>query len=293
MSFFIQIIVSGLTLGAMYALAAVGLALVWGSFNMLNMSHGVIMTLGAYFSLIWAERLGLTLALALPFAMVCAAAVGVVIYFVSAHWMLKRRNFDVAIIIATFGVGMALENGLLKTFGGEPYAQPLSLRSYSFLVGEVPISYQRLVIWGVALVLILLVGLFLTRTDIGRAVRATAQNRDGARLVGVPVRRVYVLVLALASALAAVSGVMLSSVKDITPLMGGEPLLKAFIVIVLSGLGNVVGALYAALIVGVIESTVSVMLGAQYGFTAILLFVIAALLWRPAGIFGRSVVARQ
>ena len=114
-----------------------------------------------------------------------------------------------------------------------------------------------------------------------------------ARLVGVPVRRVYVLVLALASALAAVSGVMLSSIKDITPLMGGEPLLKAFIVIVLSGLGNVIGALYAALIVGIIESTVSVMLGAQYGFTAILLFVIFALLWRPAGIFGRAMTVRQ
>ncbi len=293
MSFFIQIIVSGLTLGAMYALAAVGLALVWGSFNMLNMSHGVIMTLGAYFALIWAEMLGLPLALALPFAMVCGAALGVAIYFISAHWMLKRRNFDVAIIIATFGVGMAMETGMLRVFGGEPFSQPLSVRSYSFMVGEVPVSYQRLVIWGVALVLIVLVGLFLTRTDMGRAIRAVAQNRDGARLVGVPVRRVYVLVLALASALAAVSGVMLSSIKDITPLMGGEPLLKAFIVIVLSGLGNVIGALYAALIVGIIESTVSVMLGAQYGFTAILLFVIFALLWRPAGIFGRAMPVRQ
>ncbi|MGD9535626.1 MAG: branched-chain amino acid ABC transporter permease [Alphaproteobacteria bacterium] len=293
MSFFIQIIVSGLTLGAMYALAAVGLALVWGSFNMLNMSHGVIMTLGAYFALIWAQMLGLPLALALPFAMVCGAVVGVVVYFISAHWMLRRRNFDVAIIIATFGIGMAMETGLLRIFGGEPFAQPLSVRAYSFMVGEVPVSYQRLVIWGVALVLIVLVGLFLTRTDMGRAVRAVAQNRDGARLVGVPVRRVYVLVLALASALATVSGVMLSSIKDITPLMGGEPLLKAFIVIVLSGLGNVVGALYAAVIVGIIESAVSVMLGAQYGFTAILLFVIFALLWRPAGIFGRAVTARQ
>jgi branched-subunit amino acid ABC-type transport system permease component len=293
MSFFIQIVVSGLTLGAMYALAAVGLALVWGSFNMLNMSHGVIMTLGAYFALIWAEMLGFPLWMALPFAMVCGAIVGIAVYFISAHWMLRRRNFDVGIIIATFGIGMAMETSLLRIFGGEPFSQPLSVRSYSFMVGEVPVSYQRLVIWGVALVLILLVGLFLTRTDMGRAVRAVAQNRDGARLVGVPVRRVYVLVLGLASALAAVSGIMLSSIKDITPLMGGEPLLKAFIVIVLSGLGNVVGALYAALIVGMIESAVSVMLGAQYGFTAILLFVIFALLWRPAGIFGRAQTARQ
>jgi branched-chain amino acid transport system permease protein len=297
MDFFVQIIVSGLTFSAMYALAAVGLVLVWGAFNMLNMAHGIIMTLGAYFALLWAEFFGLPLIFAAPFAMLCGGLVGAMVYFVSAHWMIKQRNFETTIIIATFGLGMAMEAGLLKLlselFHSSPYAQPLSMGAKSFIVATVPVSYQRLIIWGAALFLILILAAFLKRTTFGRAIRAVAQDSDAARLMGVRVRNVYIAVLALASALAGVSGIMLSSVKDVHPLMGGALMLKAFIVIVLAGLGNLTGALYAALLIGMVEATVKVLIADQYGFTAILILVILALIWKPAGIFGRSTVARQ
>ena len=297
MNFFIQIIVSGLTFGAMYALAAVGLALVWGAFNMLNMAHGIIMTLGAYFVLVWAELFGLPLWFAGPFAFIAGGIVGAVIYFISAHWMLTQKNFEVTIIIATFGLGMALEAGLLKLlrelFQAAPYAQPLSLGADSFLVGDVPVSYQRLIIWAVAVVLIVLVALFLTRTTMGRAIRATAQNRDAARLMGVKVKRVYVIVLALASGLAGVAGIMLSSFKDVVPLMGQTPMLKAFIVIVLAGLGNMTGALYAALLIGMVEAAVKVLFADKWGFLAMLVVVVIAIIWRPAGLFGKHQIARQ
>ena len=297
MNFFIQIIVSGLTFGAMYALAAVGLALVWGAFNMLNMAHGIIMTLGAYFVLVWAELFGLPLWFAGPFAFLAGGIVGAVIYFISAHWMLTQKNFEVTIIIATFGLGMALEAGLMKLlrelFQAAPYAQPLSLGADSFLVGDVPVSYQRLIIWAVAVALIVLVALFLTRTTIGRAIRATAQNRDAARLMGVKVKRVYVIVLALASGLAGVAGIMLSSFKDVVPLMGQTPMLKAFIVIVLAGLGNMTGALYAALLIGMVEAAVKVLVADKWGFLAMLVVVVIAIIWRPAGLFGKHQIARQ
>ena len=297
MNFFIQIIVSGLTFGAMYALAAVGLALVWGAFNMLNMAHGIIMTLGAYFVLVWAELFGLPLWFAGPFAFLAGGIVGAVIYFISAHWMLTQKNFEVTIIIATFGLGMALEAGLMKLlrelFQAAPYAQPLSLGADSFLVGDVPVSYQRLIIWAVAVVLIVLVALFLTRTTMGRAIRATAQNRDAARLMGVKVKRVYVIVLALASGLAGVAGIMLSSFKDVVPLMGQTPMLKAFIVIVLAGLGNMTGALYAALLIGMVEAAVKVLVADKWGFLAMLVVVVIAIIWRPAGLFGKHQIARQ
>ena len=156
-----------------------------------------------------------------------------------------------------------------------------------------PVSYQRIIIWGAALFLILLLAMFLRRTKYGRAIRAVAQDRDAARLMGVQVRNVYITVLALASALAGVSGIMLSSFKEIHPLMGGALMLKAFIVIVLAGLGNLTGSLYAALLIGMVEATVKVLIADKYGFTAILILVILALIWKPAGIFGRSTVARQ
>ncbi len=297
MDYFVQIIVSGLTFSALYALAAVGLVLVWGAFNMLNLAHGIIMTLGAYFALMWAELFGFPLVLAAPFAMLCGGAVGVVIYFISAHWMIRQRDFETTIIIATFGLGMAMEAGLLKLlrelYHSSPYAQPLSLGAKSFLVATVPVSYQRLIIWVAALILILLLALFLRRTNFGRAIRAVAQDSDAARLMGVRVRNVYITVLALASALAGVSGIMLSSFKEIHPLMGGALMLKAFIVIVLAGLGNLTGSLYAALLIGMVEATVKVLIADKYGFTAILILVILALIWKPAGIFGRRTVARQ
>jgi len=229
--------------------------------------------------------------------MLCGGIVGAMVYFISAHWMIKQRDFETTIIIATFGLGMAMEAGLLKLlrelFHTSPYAQPLSMGADSFLVATVPVSYQRIIIWGGALFLILLLGMFLKRTKFGRAIRAVAQDRDAARLMGVQVRNVYITVLALASALAGVSGIMLSSFKEIHPLMGGALMLKAFIVIVLAGLGNLTGSLYAALLIGMVEATVKVLIADKYGFTAILILVILALIWKPAGIFGRSTVARQ
>ena len=128
---------------------------------------------------------------------------------------------------------------------------------------------------------------------MGRAIRATAQNRDAARLMGVKVKRVYVIVLALASGLAGVAGIMLSSFKDVVPLMGQTPMLKAFIVIVLAGLGNMTGALYAALLIGMVEAAVKVLVADKWGFLAMLVVVVIAIIWRPAGLFGKHQIARQ
>ncbi len=293
MSYAVQIVVSGLTLGSMYALAAVGLSLVWGAFNCLNMAHGAAMALGAYFTLIAVNALGLPIVVSLPFAMVCGALVGTAIYYVSVHFMLDTRNYETNIIIATFGIGMVVENSLLRIFGGYPFAQPLTIPGVVTIISDVPVNWRSVAIWVVAAVLMVALGLLLTRTRIGRAIRAVAQNRDGAKLMGVPVARVYVQVLMLASMLAAVSGIMLSTITQIVPYMGNSPLLKAFIVICLAGLGNMVGALYAALLVGFIEAAASTLWAPQYGFPVILVVVILALVWRPEGLFGRVMVARQ
>ncbi|MBM3518051.1 MAG: branched-chain amino acid ABC transporter permease [Alphaproteobacteria bacterium] len=293
MDYLIQIIVSGLTLGSMYALSAVGLSLVWGSFNCLNMAHGSVMALGAYFTLIAVDSIGFPVWVSLPFAMVGGALVGTAVYYLSVHWMLNTRNYETNIIIATFGIGMVMENGLLKIFGGYPYAQPLTVQGVAGLIGNVPVNYRSIVIWVVAAVLMVALGLLLTRTRAGRAIRAVAQNRDGAKLMGVPVARVYVQVLMLASLLAAVSGILISTTLQIVPYMGANPLLKAFIVICLAGLGNILGALYAALLVGLVEASASTLWAPQYGFPVILVVVILALIWRPEGLFGRVMVARQ
>ena len=136
------------------------------------------------------------------------------------------------------------------------------------------------------------VAFILNRTRMGRAIRATAQNRDAAQLMGIRVGRVYAQVLAISGALAAVSGVMISSLSGLLPNMGGDPMLKAFVICVVAGLGNVYGAVLAAIVLGLLEAVIQYEIGVQYSFAILLVIVIAVLIWRPSGIFGRSQVVR-
>ncbi len=291
MDVFVQILASGLTLGAMYAISTIGLALVYGSLNMLNMAHGALLALGGYVCLYVMQSLGLPAIVALAAAMAVCGVVGLLIYLLAASPMLSARNFETRIFIATIGIGAVLENLILKGFGPQPVAQPLNLTG-AVVIGAVHIPYQNILILAVAILLMAAVALLLNRTRMGRAIRATAQNRDAAQLMGIRVGRVYAQVLAISGALAAVSGVMISSLSGLLPNMGGDPMLKAFVICVVAGLGNVYGAVLAAIVLGLLEALIQYEIGVQYSFAILLVLVIAVLIWRPAGIFGRSQVVR-
>ena len=291
MDVFIQIVVSGLTLGAMYAISTVGLSLVYGSLNMLNMAHGAILTMGGYAAFAVSQQLGWPPAFGLLGALAVGAGVGLLI-FVSTTWpLLKSRNFETNVFIATIGVGAVMENLVLKLFG--PYARPQPLNIPGGVkLGAVLVPYQNIAILGVAVAMMALVAMLLQRSRVGRAIRATAQNRDAARLMGVHVVRVYAQVLALSGALAALSGVMISSLATLSPTMGGDPMLKAFIICVVAGLGNTYGAVAAAIVIGLLEAATQYVLGVRFGFAFLLLIVIGVLIWRPAGLFGKTRVVR-
>ena len=288
----IQIVVSGLTLGAMYALSTIGLSLVWGSLNMLNMAQGALLAIGGYASYAAITALGLPVILGLPAAMLVGFLVGLAVYFVVVRFMLNDPAFETNVIIATVGLAIVLENVVLKLFGAYPFTQPFQLPD-GLRIGAVYVPYQNLVIMAVSLVLMAATAWLIARTRMGRAIRATAQNRDGALLMGVPVRRVFAQVLALGGVLAAVSGVMLSSITTLAPTMGYDPMLKAFIICVIAGLGNTMGALFAAFALGLIEAGVQFELGVRFGFPVLLLLVIVALILRPEGVFSRRRTARQ
>jgi branched-subunit amino acid ABC-type transport system permease component len=287
----IQVLASGLTLGAMYAVSTVGLSLVWGALGMLNMAHGAILTFGGYACYYAIAALGLPVPLGLPVAMAVGALIGIAIYHATVRTMLKSRSFETTIIIATVGIGSALENLALKLFGAYPIPQPLTVAG-GFSIAGVYVPNQNLMILVVALVLMVAMALLLQRTRAGRAIRATAQNREAAQLMGVRVGLVYAQVLALSGALAAVSGIMVSSLATLSPNMGGDPMLKAFIICVVAGLGNVPGAAIAAVVLGVIEAAAQFLFGVRFGFATLLLLVIVVLIWRPYGLFGRQQVVR-
>jgi branched-subunit amino acid ABC-type transport system permease component len=291
MDVFVQIVASGLTLGAMYAVSTIGLALVYGSLNMLNMAHGALLALGGYVCLYAMTALGLPALAGIAAAMVVCGLSGLAIYHLAARPMLISKNFETQIFIATIGLGAVLENIILRLFGPQPVAQPLNLTG-ALVIGGVHVPNQNMLILAVAGLLLGIVAWLLNRTRMGRAIRATAQNRDAAQLMGIRIGRVYAQVLALSGALAAVSGIMISSLSGLLPNMGGDPMLKAFVICVVAGLGNVYGAAAAAIMLGVLEALIQYLFGVQYSFAILLALVIAVLIWRPAGLFGRSQVVR-
>lgn len=287
----IQIIASGLTLGAMYAVSTVGLSLVWGSLGMLNMAHGGLMAFGGYAAWYAMDALGLPLPLGLLAAVLAGGLLGALTYHGAVRFMLRQKAFETNVVIATVGLAFVLENAVLKLFGAQAQRQPLQVEG-AITVGNVVVPLQNILILATALLLMLLVALLLQKSRIGRAVRATAMNREAAQLMGVRVGRIYTLVLVLAGALAAVSGVMISSLTGLSPGMGADPMLKAFIICVVAGLGNVYGAVGAALALGLIEALAQFVLGVRFGFATLLLIVIVVLIWRPNGLFGRQQVTR-
>ena len=286
MDVFFQILASGLTLGAVYAISTVGLALVFGAMNMLNMSHGALMALGGYMAWFTMTGLGLPPVAGMLVAVLVCAGVGVLIYLLIAGPMLHSEGFETRVFIATIGFGAMLESVILMAFGPQPKPQPLAVQG-GLSVAEVHLPVQNLLILVLAMMLMAALALLLQKSRIGRAIRATAQNRDAARLMGVRVGRVYALVLAISGGLAAVSGITVSSLSSLLPNMGGDPMLKAFIICVVAGLGRVPGSVIAALFIGLFEAVVQYTVGVRFSFASLLLLVIVVLIWKPQGVFGR------
>lgn len=289
-----SVLVAGLTTGALYALATVGLSLVWGSMGMLNMAHAAMLTLGGYAAFTACTALGLPIVFGFIAAILIGAVAGGLLYVLIVRNLLKndKATFEANVMIATVGIGIALENTILLTYGGQPLKQPISV-SGTLSFGPLNVPYQNLLIIAVVIVLMALLVLLLAKTRMGRAIRATAQNRDAAQLMGIAVNRVYLQVLVLSGALAGVCGVMVSSMTQLSPPLGNDPMLKAFIMCVVAGLGNLQGAVAAAFGLALLEAFIQYFAGARWGFPSLLFVVIAVLIWRPSGLFGRAQIRRM
>ena len=289
-----SIVIAGLTTGALYALATVGLSLVWGSMGMLNMAHAAMLTLGGYAAFTLCSALGLPIVVGFVGAVLVGAVAGGLLYIFIVRSLLKndKATFESNVMIATVGIGIALENAILLIYGGQPLKQPISATG-ALVLGPVTIPYQNILIVVVVIVLMAVIALLLGTTRIGRAIRATAQNREAAQLMGVAVNRVYFQVLLLSGAIAGICGVMVSSMTQLSPPLGNDPMLKAFIMCVVAGLGNLPGAVAAAFGLALLEAFVQYAAGARWGFPTLLFVVIAVLIWRPAGLFGRVQIRRM
>ncbi|BBD41495.1 branched-chain amino acid ABC transporter, permease (plasmid) [Aminobacter sp. Y103A] len=288
----LQIIVTGLYLGAMYALASVGLALVYGTMGMFNMSHGLFMTVGAYAAYAACQNWGLPLPLGLLLGILAGGLAGTLLHVFVVRNILDADDFETIIMVATAGVAILLQDIILKQFGAYPFKQPIQLEG-AFKIGNVAITYQSVLILVIAGILISAMAWLLAFTRFGRAIRATAMNREAAQLMGVRTERIYLQVMAISGVLAAAAGILISSLAGLSPALGDNPLIRAFIICVVAGLGSVTGAGFCAVAFGIVEAAIGYYLGVRFGLPLMLAVVILVLIIKPAGLFGQREIVRS
>jgi branched-subunit amino acid ABC-type transport system permease component len=288
----LQILVTGLYLGAMYALASVGLALVYGTMGMFNMAHGLFMTVGAYVAYATCQIWGLQLPVGLAIGVGAGAISGALLHCLVVRFILDAEDFETIIMVATAGVAILLQDLILKQFGAYPFKQPIQIEG-SFKVASVAITYQSLLIVVIAAALIGAMAWLLAFTRFGRAIRATAMNRDAAQLMGVKTEWIYLQVMAISGTLAAAAGILVSSLAGLSPAMGDNPLIRAFIICVVAGLGSATGAGFCAIAFGLIEAAIGYYIGVRFGLPLMLAVVIFVLILKPAGLFGQKEIIRS
>ena len=287
----IQILVSGLTVGAMYAVSTISLSLVWGALNVLNMGQGAMLAAGGYIAYTAVMSFNLPIPLAIVVAVIVGALIGGLMYFLIIRFMVGKEGFETNVIVATFGFALVLENFVLRLYGAYPLRQPIGLEG-GWYIGATHVPYQNLLLVVVSGALMIVVAYLLKTTRMGRSIRATAQNRQATELMGIRISWVFLQVLLIGGGLAAISGIMLSTLTTLSPTMGYDPMLKAFIICVIAGLGNIYGALISAFVLGLFEVSIQFIFGVRFGFPALLVLVILALVWRPYGVFGKRKTER-
>ncbi|WAP69839.1 branched-chain amino acid ABC transporter permease [Jiella pelagia] len=285
MSFLIaQSLVNGVILGTLYLMMAIGFTLVFGVMRIVNFAHGEFYMMGAFAALIGVTWLGLpyalTLALTVAFAILLGALVERVVFR-------PFRSDELSGMIASLGLAMILQNGALLLFGPDPQAFP-SMVSGVFRIGEMIIPKSRSLALGVGVVILVGFYVFLMHTRFGRGLRALVQDQEVAALYGVRPEIVYPLGLGLGIALAAAAGGLMAPLFGVSPFIGATPLLKAFIVVILGGLGSIPGAALAAMLLGLIESFTSSFVSASAADIVTFALVVGVLLVRPSGILGRG-----
>ncbi len=284
----LQNISNGLLTGGVYALIGVGLTLIFGVMRTINFAHGDFVVLGMYSAVVFHALVGWDPYLSLFIAMPLGFLTGVLIQKVVLSPIVEAP--PETSLLATLGLSLVIANTLLLTFGGESKSVHVSYASATVPIGDVNISVVLLLAGGATALVILGLYALLNRTELGRAIRATAENRLGAELVGINTRRVQAIVFGLGMALAVTAGVTLVPLLAATPTLTGPVFtLKAFVVTVLGGLGSVGAAIGGGLVLGVVEVLGASYLDSAYRDAYGLVAFLLILLLRPEGLFGRTV----
>jgi branched-chain amino acid transport system permease protein len=281
----VQSAIIGLSIGAIYILMALGLTLMFGMMHIINFAHGAIYMLGAFVIYYFFHLWGLPYWLAFFVAMILLGLFG----FGVERFIYRTVKGNIEpTLVALLALTTLLQAAGYPVFG--PLDKNVaSVFEGSYIIFGTPISAERLMIIPVAAVLVLALYLFINKTKMGAAMRSIEQDKEAAALQGVNVNVVNAVSFAVGFSLAAAAGALMAPIFKLDPMMGEQPLLKAFIIIILGGLGSIPGAILGGLILGFIDSIVATAVGVEPAFLLSFVFIILLLLFKPNGLFGYEV----
>ncbi|MDH4265593.1 MAG: branched-chain amino acid ABC transporter permease [Deltaproteobacteria bacterium] len=286
----LQQLINGLMLGATYSLVAIGYTLIFGVLRVLHFAHGEVLMAGSFMGIYIILWTGLPLYITLPLAMVATGALGMIVELLAIRPL--RKDFHLAPLLSTIGVTIIIQNLAVKLFGGYGTKFPDTITTVNLEVGPYVISAAKILILGISLSLMVILYFLITKTKMGRAMRAVAESHLTASFLGVNVDRIVLVTFGIASALAGAAGVMAGiAFHAVSPFIGLTFALKGLVVMLLGGLGNMGGAMIGGLILGVAEVLSIAILPTEINLQDIFSFgiMILILIFKPTGLFGSRV----
>lgn len=287
---FVQYVINGLTIGGAYALIGIGLTMVFGIMRVVNFAHGEMYMLGAYFLFTFFTKTGVNFYLSMLLAIAAVMGMGWV-YEKSILKPLRRRSIE-TVMLSMIGFSLFIQNiaMLIWTPVPESITSPFPLTAYT--LGGLYFLPQRIMVICVAILLVILTHLLLKKTKVGKAMRATFQDLEAASLMGIKIDRIYSFTFVVGVGLAAAAGTLLGPIFTVHPYIGNLANLKAFVIVIIGGLGSFTGAVTAGFLLGVFESLGAGYISSGYQDAVGFILLIIILIYRPKGLFGKIGQAR-
>ena len=287
---FLSFLISGLSLGSVYALIALGYTMVYGIAKMLNFAHGDVIMVGAYLIYVVSTMQGLPIWVGILASVVGCTVLGMVIERLAYKPL--RGAQSLAVLITAIGVSYFLQNAALLIFGSSPksFTSVINKKPLSLFGGALVISWEAILTMIVSIFIMIALTVFINKSKQGKAMRAVSEDRDAAQLMGINVNRTITLTFAIGSALAAVAGMLLcSSYPTLTPYTGAMPGIKAFTAAVFGGIGSIPGAMLGGVLIGIIQMLANGYISTQLSDAIVFAVLIIVLLVKPTGLLGKKI----
>jgi branched-chain amino acid transport system permease protein len=292
-SVLVQTIIGGIGIGSLYALVALGVTMVYRSMGLINFAHGSIYMVGTYLGIIWYQGLVFGLHVPFPIAFVIGVSLNAVLGIFLERIFRPLADVDLRnMLLGTIGLGFILDNIMIIFFGAEGFAVTSPLSTKAIIIAGIRIMPQNIMFIAVAAVLVIGLQLFLSKSKFGKAMRASAMDREIARTMGIPVNTMNAMTFAIGAGLAAAAGILAAPIIYVNPAIGSAVGQKGFASAVMGGLGNIPGAIVGGILFGVIEAVSAGYISSAYTKSIAFIVLLIVLMFKPSGILGEKQIEK-